>query len=425
LCEASCRLLPKTYSMFPELLTLLWFGVAGIGLFMLIFLLRHSRKLSYLFFWLFMFQNFVSLLVGALWASGYLVYLPHLLYAPATLHYFAGTTSYLFVKYSLRSKQGFSRWDLLLFLPFALHFLNLLPFYVLSGEAKREIFLGYLKNGFYPLQRKEGVYGTYILHMQLKVSLAIVFNVLQWWLIRRFFATASHRLRKLNRRLLRWIIFNSAIFTVFAVGLGITILFSDNKVLLFFITLVVAVTIVVNMGYILRYPRILRGLQFRYDEVLTPLPPVRPEGVSQQVPAALKAAPPLVTTPRPKEPEVPEGLLKTLIEYMDLHQPFLNPNLTVNQLAIHFNVHPQRISAVIKDAYGLTFPEFINSYRLQLLDELVMKASKREKYTLDSLSAMVGFGSRNSFYNSFRKLRKTSPGEYYRIKESGEIGSVA
>jgi AraC-like DNA-binding protein len=116
-----------------------------------------------------------------------------------------------------------------------------------------------------------------------------------------------------------------------------------------------------------------------------------------------------------------EKLVKAIVEYMDLHQPFLNPQLTVNEFATHFKVHPQRISAVIKEAYSLTFPEFINTYRLQKLDELILKASKREKYTLDSLSAMAGFGSRNSFYNSFRKLRKTTPGEYYKLKGDGEV----
>lgn len=57
--------------------------------------------------------------------------------------------------------------------------------------------------------------------------------------------------------------------------------------------------------------------------------------------------------------------VEKLDNYMALSKPFLNPDLTLLQLATDINIKPHLLSQIINDHYKLNFFDYINQYRVQ------------------------------------------------------------
>lgn len=64
---------------------------------------------------------------------------PHYIRIPAPFHYLFGPSIYLFVRTLLRKERFLKKWDWLHFLPFVLHFIELIPFYLQDTAVKLEM----------------------------------------------------------------------------------------------------------------------------------------------------------------------------------------------------------------------------------------------------------------------------------------------
>jgi len=72
---------------------------------------------------------------------------PHYIRIPAPLHYLFGPSIYLFVRTLLFKEQKLKKWDWLHFLPFVIHFIELIPFYMEDVSVKMEM-AGSLNNDY-------------------------------------------------------------------------------------------------------------------------------------------------------------------------------------------------------------------------------------------------------------------------------------
>ncbi|WP_341225871.1 helix-turn-helix domain-containing protein [uncultured Arcticibacterium sp.] len=100
------------------------------------------------------------------------------------------------------------------------------------------------------------------------------------------------------------------------------------------------------------------------------------------------------------------------------NKPFLNPKLTLSELAAQINIQPHVLSKTINEHYGKNFFELINGYRINEFKNLV-KQEKFSHYTLLALAYEVGFNSKTAFNRSFKKITKQTPKEYFEeVKES-------
>jgi AraC-like DNA-binding protein len=111
--------------------------------------------------------------------------------------------------------------------------------------------------------------------------------------------------------------------------------------------------------------------------------------------------------------EVVMKQLKDKLEnYMENYKPYINPNLSINDLAAKLKIQPHVLSRVINECYEKNFFYFINEYRI---DEFKRKLEDPEykKYKLLSIAYEVGFNSKSAFNRSFKKLTNYSPSEYF------------
>ena len=105
-----------------------------------------------------------------------------------------------------------------------------------------------------------------------------------------------------------------------------------------------------------------------------------------------------------------------LEEYVELERPHLDPALTLEQLARAIGTSPRRLSQTINETAG-GFYEYVNSHRVA--DARTLLADPAEKRTsVEAIGLMVGFRSRSTFYEAFRKATGVTPAAFRKTRLS-------
>ncbi len=96
---------------------------------------------------------------------------------------------------------------------------------------------------------------------------------------------------------------------------------------------------------------------------------------------------------------------------MDRDRLYLQPELSLHELAQHLKVSPVLLSATINQIFDQNFNDYVNSLRIE---EFIKKFNKdkNRKYTLLSLALDSGFNSKATFNRAFKKIKGSSPQEF-------------
>ncbi len=100
-----------------------------------------------------------------------------------------------------------------------------------------------------------------------------------------------------------------------------------------------------------------------------------------------------------------------LTESMLTEKHYLNPELSLNDLAGHLNVSRNELSGVINSFQEKNFYEFVNQYRVEEAKRLLIQPDA-QKYTMEGIGYAAGFNSKASFYRVFRQFTKKSPSQF-------------
>jgi AraC-like DNA-binding protein len=102
---------------------------------------------------------------------------------------------------------------------------------------------------------------------------------------------------------------------------------------------------------------------------------------------------------------------ETLLCLMESEKPYLNSNLTLNQLADMLSATPHNLSEVINTRFHQNFFDFINQYRI---DTVKSDLKNPEKCGLKMLAIAfdAGFNSKTAFNTIFKKVTGKTPSEY-------------
>lgn len=96
---------------------------------------------------------------------------------------------------------------------------------------------------------------------------------------------------------------------------------------------------------------------------------------------------------------------------MENEKPYLNPQITLNDLAKNLGVNSAVLSYAINSGFGRNFNDFINEFRI---NEVKAKLQKGEAKSLTLLGIALdsGFNSKATFNRAFKKITGTSPKEF-------------
>lgn len=169
------------------------------------------------------------------------------------------------------------------------------------------------------------------------------------------------------------------------------------------------------LGYVvLHQPEIFRLAPAPAAPAPSPAP-VEAAEVLAGVPAEIYHGEVLPAAPRPARPlgtlDLPAAQA-TVAGYMERHKPYLNPSLTIHELATGLKMPPHVLSKVINEGFGQNFFDFVNAYRVSEFKQ-VMAAPQARQYTLLALALEVGFNSKTAFNRAFKKQTDQSPREYF------------
>jgi AraC-like DNA-binding protein len=103
--------------------------------------------------------------------------------------------------------------------------------------------------------------------------------------------------------------------------------------------------------------------------------------------------------------------LQRLENHFNDEKPYLNPELTISDIASKLNVPAKYLSQVINESLGKNFYDFINSYRIEEAKKQLNMDSDLKKTVLEILYES-GFNSKSAFNTAFKKQTGCTPTQF-------------
>jgi AraC-like DNA-binding protein len=119
--------------------------------------------------------------------------------------------------------------------------------------------------------------------------------------------------------------------------------------------------------------------------------------------------------PEQRNKQIPQNeaqqILIQLQAYMHQKKPYLNPDLSLKQLAVDMGINERLLSGVINQYKNQNFYDFVNNYRILKAKEL-LSGDQNKKKTVQEIFYDSGFNSKSSFNFAFKKYIGITPTEY-------------
>lgn len=97
--------------------------------------------------------------------------------------------------------------------------------------------------------------------------------------------------------------------------------------------------------------------------------------------------------------------------FMLAEKPYLDPGLTLQQLASQINISSHYLSQIINEKFKLNFFEYINQFRVEEVKVRIIDP-KFENYSLLGIALDSGFNSKSAFNRIFKKFTRQTPSQY-------------
>ncbi|MFK8269654.1 helix-turn-helix domain-containing protein [Capnocytophaga stomatis] len=366
-----------------------------IGIFLSLFLAfllftKRNKTLSDTVLSIWMLFISIHLLSYNLYYLGYWKVYPHLVGLTHPFPLLHGPFLYLYVVFSLRSDQKFRRKDMLHFLPFVIDYLGMFPF-IFGYTAQQKL-----------LMDSQDINSEYqwffIISLVSFVISGITYPVLSYRKITKYQQLINDNFAYEEGISLRWLkVFIMGLGIIFLVGTIIILMrevfqidFGFNSDLIIFVLIVLLVFLIGFSG--IRYQGIFTEKAIKEHSI------VEAKTVSEYRKSGLKSD------------EVTQ-LHQEMLSLMEEKKPYLEPKLTLNQLAEQLAISSNNLSQVINQCEGKNFYDFVNSYRV---DEFIKRATNDKNKGLNLLGIALdsGFNSKSSFNQVFKKHTGDTPSNY-------------
>lgn len=275
------------------------------------------------------------------------------------------------------------------FIPFAIAFITVIPFLILSSKKKIIVYQNE-GEGFETLST--------IIFVGIIIS-GIIYTILSLRVLSNHKKKIKDNFSSIEKINLQWL-FRLLIGLSF---IWVIVLFADDEIIFSAVVLFVA---------FIGYYGIKQVGVFTNQQVLELSPAIESKELAE-----LSVAAPEVS--KYNKSALSDSQLKAihgeLVQLMEQKKLFLTPELTLIMVAEELEIHPNTISQVINTVEQNNFFDYVNTLRIEEFKERIADPDN-QKYTLLSLAYECGFNSKTSFNRNFKNLTGKSPSEY--LKES-------
>lgn len=98
-----------------------------------------------------------------------------------------------------------------------------------------------------------------------------------------------------------------------------------------------------------------------------------------------------------------------LLALMESQKPYLEPNLSLQELAERLEIPLHHLSQIINQFEDQNFNDFVNKYRVE---EFINNAVQHPHYSFLAVAFDSGFNSKSTFNAVFRKHKGATPSEF-------------
>ncbi|MTI41414.1 helix-turn-helix domain-containing protein [Fulvivirga lutimaris] len=300
------------------------------------------------------------------------------------IYYYIKTTAFKGIKL---------KWlDLIHFTPFLVILAVLLfEYYLQSTEAKVEIMTN----------RGDMPWFISMIYYVLRIQ-GLIYMILSIKIILRFRAIVRENYSTKNKRDYKWLLQLTIVFVYYALS---TLVFNINRFglhllsneVVFYISASVSLIFLIWIIYkALSQPYIFNGVDVNI-KLLKEYLAEREE--SKELP--MRA-----------EDNTQNLAIKSKLEaYMDTHEVYQNPSLTIFELSKGIGLSSSELSHFLNKYMGKNFFEFTNEYRIERAKKMLKDTENRQLTILEILYS-VGFNSKSSFNTAFKKYVGKTPTEY-------------
>lgn len=111
-----------------------------------------------------------------------------------------------------------------------------------------------------------------------------------------------------------------------------------------------------------------------------------------------------------------DELRQSLVEYLELERPYLNPKLSLTDLSKSLAITENDLSQLFSKSMNSSFYQVINECRLREFDHLLVSKGT-EQFTILALAELAGFGAKATFYKVFKEYHGMTPTQYIKARK--------
>jgi AraC-like DNA-binding protein len=332
--------------------------------------------------------------------SGSIQQFPYLYRTAAPLTFLVPPLGYLYVRSVLYNEKKWQAYDYLHLLPFLFFLINYMPFFLSSFEYKLEIVAKTIQDKNFGIEKQLGFLPESVFYLFRPIQ-ATLYLIFQWSLILTFNKnnpnqTITDQIKRVTRWLSTFTLASSGFLIAFFIVIFLYFtqdnLFTKSELTLIPNT-ILGISHFVVFTYLLINPQVLTGLPFiRYKETASSLV----DNKTVKVPFILENY--------SKE-------IKKLEKYFHTQKTYLQPNLTISQVAVETKIPNRDLSYIINNYYQKRFNDYLNEMRLEHFISKI-DAATLDSLTIEAIAFDSGFSSKSSFYRAFNRFYGCTPSEY-------------
>jgi AraC-like DNA-binding protein len=334
--------------------------------------------------------------------GGRVIEYPHAFMLVSPIHFIAGPVGFLFVYFMLYPKRKFRVWQAVLFIPFVLHTLELLPFYFGPVEDKiKQINLMLKYKSLVDFPGTVTFFSPRVLSI-IKVTLSTSYALASFALV-MYYIQKNRVLVKVNRFLVNWLLCYTALgllSAVFVIAYVLEII-GFNNLQFSYSDLLMHLAAFVNVVVVLMRPALLDGVTFQ-------------SLVSRLHQEDRQAAPDEDAEKLQKY----EQYAAQLEKYFATARPFLTEDVSLEDTAKKIGIPARDLSRTVHYMYHLSYPDFVNSWRINYIVAQRKEQELWKTFSQDVLAEQSGFGSRQGLHNAINRLHGTTPATFFAQKDA-------
>jgi AraC-like DNA-binding protein len=210
--------------------------------------------------------------------------------------------------------------------------------------------------------------------------------------------TLKENFSTVEQKALTWVMVSAALFCADAIaGVGMIFLSSDLAEMSYFI-ISLPIFAVIGMRGLMQLP-IYREEELEKNIADTPA----------EATADLKSA---ANGDSAVATETTNAALQTrLLAYFEEQLPYLDPELSIMDVARALSTNKTYISRTLNTAFGASFYSFVNKYRIEAAKKKLTDPSSGH-LSVEGIASLSGFRSLSAFYGAFKAVEGTTPSAY-------------